>query len=107
MARNFKKIHASDQDQLARVLNTVQSNVQEALSDLQNSKISNGVLLQSLSLIAGNNVIRHKLGRKAFGFIIVSSSAVSNFSDDLITAGTAEYFTLNSSAALTVNIWVF
>jgi hypothetical protein len=107
VARNFKKIHASDQDQLARVLNTVQSNIQEALVDLQNSQITSGVLLQSVAIVAGNNVIRHKLGRKAFGYLIVSASAVSSLSDDLITAGNAEYFTISSSAPFTANIWVF
>ena len=108
MAGSFKKINASGSsiEDMSRVVNTIQGNVESAIKPFQNSQIVNGVLLQ-VSLATGANTITHKLGRKALGYVIVSQDAAATTYDNLQSAGTDVSFSITSSAATTAKLWVF
>lgn len=91
----------------SRELNATQANSQQALSVLLKNPLANGVLLEGIKLVAGANSIEHKLLREVRGYLVVSSTATSTFHDDIQTKATDLKFTLTSSAATTVSLWVF
>lgn len=92
----------------SREQNQVQSNTEQALAPLVRNPLNNGVLLRDVVLAVGNNIIEHKMLRKPLGYIITSQSGVSNFYDNLsLDVETKLNFNLNSSAAVTVSLWVF
>lgn len=79
-----------------------------ALTPVIQAEIVNGLLLTSIPLAMGDNVINHKLGRKLIGWIIVGQNASATFYDKQASNQTPDLtLVLNSSAAVTANIWVF
>lgn len=70
--------------------------------------IVNGLLLNNVSLVSGDNTINHRLGRKLQGWIVVGKNANANIYDKQSTNTMPELtLVLNSSGTLTVNLWVF
>lgn len=91
-----------------RELVKMQENMQQVVAPLTQSPMLNNILLENIVLRVGDNSIAHKLLRKPRGYWIVSNSGVSNFYDNIVTGGATKLaFNLNSSAAITVSIYVF
>ena len=88
------------------VLNRVQDNLIQAIEPLTRAPMSNGVFITGTALTAGGNTINHGLGRKPLGYVVVSTTTASYFSDNIPTANSTS-FDLGSTAATTVNLWVF
>ncbi len=80
-----------------------------AIDPLLRQPLSNGILLQSLPLASGANVINHKLGRKLQGWFLTRSRGVaaSVYDTQDTNAVPNLTLTLNSSAAVVVDIFVF
>lgn len=102
MSKRFKKINTQSYE-----LNTVQENVASTLDAVSTLPLVNGNLLENVSLAIGDNSVSHGLDRLR-GWIIVRRDGVSDIYDkqetNLLKQRTLE---LNSSAAVTVSIWVF
>lgn len=99
-ARAYQKIHTGD-----RVLDKMQSNVEDAVSQAIKAVLLNGILLSDLSLSTTQSTVNHKLGRTPIGFFVVGNNAAavvysSGASDDL-------NLYLKSSASCTASLWVF
>lgn len=69
------------------------------------SPINKGTLITNIPIIAGVNVINHKLSRKQIGFFI------SDITGPAQLYRTADFnpltLTLTSTAACTISLWVF
>ncbi len=109
----FKKITAQNGDQdVSRLLNTVQFNVEKMLAPLARTVILDGLLLENVTVRStGINSIEHKLGRKVRGYILVSTSTPTSLYDYLnnTTYDSQKdlYLLLSSTADCVVNLWVF
>lgn len=75
------------------------------INPLLNQPVVNGNYLKNITLAVGNNVINHKLARKAEGYIITDQTAASQIYRSQPFTDTS--ITLNASAACTVNLLVF
>jgi hypothetical protein len=74
------------------------------LDQLLVKPIVDGNLLTGIILQSGNNTINHKLGRQIQGWIICDINAAATI---YRSAWSTEIIVLNSSAKVTVNLWVF
>ena len=100
MIKPFRKINTNDLG-----LMQLQTNVYESLSPLSRLPLLNGTLLEAVSLSTSDTQVEHKLGRKPLGWLLVDIDADATV---FRTAAFNEQFiTLQSSAAVTCNIWVF
>ena len=94
----FKKVYQGTQES-----QRLQDNIESALAPILRNPLLDGILLQA-NLVSGNNAIEHKLNRKIRGYIIVKKSANANIYD---SSDDEQFLNLNSSAAVTVSLWVF
>lgn len=108
MARLFK-VQTTD-----RVMNQLQDNIANLLeptaTTVQDSVLLNGKILTKLDLSASSNTIKHTLGRTLKGWFIVRQRAAATIYDtqDTLTAQEQTVILkLTSSAAVTVDIYVF
>lgn len=89
-------------------LSLMQTKWASVINPILSAPIVNGLLLNSVSLVSGDNTINHKLGRKLQGWIVVGKTANANIFDKQATNTMPELtLVLNSSATTTVNLWVF
>jgi hypothetical protein len=105
MSRNkyFRKVTSGD-----RNISQLQSNVEQAVSDVIKAPILNGRLLEDVELTSAPTRIEHKLGRKPSGYIIVKRNADAQVYDSLASEESpALFLPLISSANVTVSIWIF
>ena len=99
----FQQTNTSDQD-----LNTVQFNLVRTLNPVFDTPTLAGNLLQNVVLTAGDNSINHKLGRNLIGWQITRLRAASTIYDTQDTNKSPNLtLTLNSSAPVSVDIYVF
>lgn len=86
-------------------LSLMQSQWKSQIDPVLANPITNMLILESVLLIAGSNVVNHTLGRKQQGWILVDQQGVSSvyrsapFNNSTLT--------LTSSAQVMVNIGVF
>lgn len=103
MAIPLVKYHSNDPG-----LNLFQTNLQKTLSPLISNPVNDGVLIQNVVLATGSNQVAHKLERPLIGWMVTRLRAAVTIYD---TQGTnklpAEYLTLVSSGAVTVDLFVF
>ena len=72
------------------------------------NELLQGQLLTNISLINGNNVVNHKLGRKLIGWFIVGINAPATIYDTQSTNQSPQLtLDLVSSADCLCNMWVF
>lgn len=91
-----------------RELNQVQSNIATALQPLQNNALLPGRFINGVSLAIGSTTIYHSLGRPLAGWIITSIDGASSVYDEQSSNDNPQLtLVLNSSAAVTVNLYVF
>jgi len=102
--KSFKKLELENKE-----LNKLQSNIELTFTPIINSEIINGILIRNLNLTTGqDNIVAHKLGRKALGYIIVKKSDESTIWDvDSETFSEKNFLILNCSADVVVSLWVF
>lgn len=76
-----------------------------ALTPIIQNEINQGILLQDITLQIGDNVINHLLTRAQKGWMITDINGVASiYRSQPLNDRT---LTLNSSAVVTVSIWVF
>lgn len=92
-----------------REINQLQSNIITQLNQQRPTNLlAAGVILEKISLIAGNNTINHKLDRNLQGwFIIRQRSSASIYDKQDSNQIPDKTLILNSSADVTVDIFVF
>lgn len=64
-----------------RDLNQVQSNIIAAVQPYLNKPLASGLLIQSVSLVTGQNVINHYLARALQGWFVVRQRAQAQIYD--------------------------
>jgi len=90
------------------VLQLLQSAWTNILNPLVDNPVNKGVLLKSVQLSVGSNVINHKLGRKLQGWVLTRVRASSVVHDTQESNSSPELtLWLTSSAAVVVDIYVF
>lgn len=98
------KFQAEDQ-----AMNLLQTSWAQQLDPVIRQPLTQGTLLKDVQLASGNNVVNHKLGRKLQGWIITryrgAAASVYDTQDNNPTP--ALTLTLNSSASVVVDIYVF
>ena len=107
MVTKYKRFSSTTQD-----LNQVQLNVELWTNQFQVFPLTDAKVLSNLSLIIGDNLIGHGLGKKYTScFPCVPTTGSSTLKQVSTYQGQAvdrsQYFCLNSSAAITLDIVVF
>lgn len=104
MYKKFKTLDIED-----KVLSRVQDNVEQAIGQLPITEILQGRLVTGIAIVTGTpKVISHKLGKKLQGWIVCRQSASAIIWDSqAASTTTALTLVLNSSANVTVDLWVF
>lgn len=88
-----------------RELTLLQTSWKASLDKVITNAVVNGLLLKGVVLINGVTVINHRLGRKEQGFFITDINAAATvYRSQPFNALT---LTLTSSAAVTVDLYVF
>lgn len=95
----------------SREQNQLQNNILKSFNQirlfLQNTFL-NGKILESISLVAGNNTINHTLNRPLQGWVMTRVRAAATFYDNQDTnANPSVSLIINSSGTVTVDIHVF
>lgn len=91
-----------------REVNQLQSNMLSQVNSLSQNAISNGTILSNIALKTGDNDVNTKLGRKLIGWIIIRQRSAATFYDKQDTNKNPDKtLVLNSSADVTVDIYVF
>lgn len=100
---SLPKVVSKDAD-----LNSLQTLWAAQLDPVLKAPLANGLLLKSITLASGDNTVNHKLGRKLQGWIVTRCRAAASFYDKQDSNPTpALTLTLNSSAAVVVDLYVF
>ncbi len=104
MFKAFKKTGTDNSD-----LQKVQNNVQAAIEPLIASAIGDGQLLTGVVLVAGTpSMVAHQLGRDILGWIVVGTNAQADVWDEqALNTFKSRFVRLQTSADVTVNLWVF
>ena len=91
-----------------RVLNMIQDNVSNILDPFSSKDILQGQILSNVALVAGANIVAHKLNRKLIGWFIVRQRSSASIYDtqDSQTQPTL-FLSLVSSANVSVDLYVF
>jgi hypothetical protein len=95
----FRKSFAGTEE-----MRRLQTDIENAIAETIKSPLLNGRQLDNISLTSGDNKIEHKLARKIRGYIVSKKSnaaTIYNSSDD------EKFLTLNTSANVTVSLWVY
>lgn len=89
-----------------RNINQLQQNISQAMTPILKNPIANGgVILTSVSLSVGSNVIAHGLGRVAQGWVLCDLNASAKIYRSAAFSDTT--LTLTSDVAATINVCVF
>ena len=76
-----------------------------ALNPVVANPLLQGTIIQNISLIVGNNIVAHKLNRLQIGwFIIDQQGSAAVYRSQPFNNTT---LVLNSSAAVTISLWMF
>ena len=78
------------------------------LNPVLQNPLLNGRLIQNVSVVSGQNVINHGLGRKLQGYIVVLNDSNVTFYDDQATNQRPELtLLLQASGAAIITLYVF
>lgn len=96
------------QKMVARNLDQIQDNVENALAPIFSKEIVNGILLTDIRLIVGTNKIDHGLGRDLRGWIIVGRNSAGTVYDlQAANKLKSTLLVLQSDSFMTINLWCF
>jgi len=100
----FKRLISED-----KAVSQLQQNVIDAFNNQSvRNPILDGVLLKNVVLSsAATNKVSHTLGRTPVGYFIISKNANANVYDSTTPDLPTLFLYLNTTANVTVNIWVF
>lgn len=99
----YTKLNTNDELQ-----NRIQDNTKKAVSSVASNPIVQGSILSNVSLKSGDNTVDHKLGKKLTGWFIVRIRGAATIYDKQDSnAQASQTLVLNSSAAVSVDIFVF
>jgi hypothetical protein len=91
-----------------REVNQLQSNIISSLQSIVQNQLVNGRVIKEKKLTVGSNTINHGLGQKLQGWFIVRKRSTSDIYDEQDSNKNPELtLILNSSAEVTVDIYVF
>jgi len=85
-------------------LTMLQQSLNDQFGKLQHIPFLNGNLIAGVSLLSGDNIINHKLGKLASGYFITSLNANTPIWQSGLTTTT---ITLSCTANCTISVWVF
>lgn len=86
-------------------LSAIQENLVKIIDQfISNKEIIDGIPLKDVAIGTADTVINHKLGRTPLGYIVTTKSGLGDIYD---TGRNSKTLTLISSAAVTVNLWVY
>jgi hypothetical protein len=92
-------------------LQQLDNNISDFSINIAKSEIVDGRIIEDYSLINGDNYIPHGLNRVLRGWFPVRKSGNANIydkqADTTIDVRPSSTLVLNSSAAITVSLWVF
>ena len=86
-------------------VNQLQKNISQAVAPLTANPVNTGIIVQNVALAIGDNTVETKLGRKIQGWQIARQ--IGPFSQITETSENFDILVLHSSAATTVNLYVF
>lgn len=90
------------------VFQLMQTSWAAALNPMLKNPLANGLILDQVSLIVGDNVINHLLGRPLQGWIVIGQNDLAEFYDLQEQNSMPEKtLILNSSDQVMVNLYVF
>ena len=99
----YTKLNTQDELQ-----NRIQDNTKKAVASVSSNPIVQGSILSGVSLKSGDNTVDHKLGKKLTGWFIVSIRGAATIYDKQDSnAQPSQTLVLNSSTAVSVDIFVF
>ena len=103
MATSIATVQTTD-----RTVNQLQSNITQAVNPVINNPIVQGTILKNQSLNSGNNIINTGLNKQLQGWIIIRQRGAASFYDQQDSnSNSNNTLILNSSAAVSVDIYVF
>lgn len=106
MAKNFtklRKITGTD-----RVLTQIQSNIDQAFSEIQEGPVLRGVLIKQVAIATSNTFIDHGLGRDFQGFVVARINADARvWESPTNNVQPNTQIILKASAVCTINLWVY
>ena len=89
-------------------IESVQDAIENAFRSFEDCPLLDGYMIKDVTLVAGDNIIEHKLGRELQGYMITRNSVAVDLHDEQEGNGDKDKtLMLNSSADVIVNIWVF
>lgn len=101
MIKRFTVVNTKDAD-----LNSVQRNVDDALTPIIRNPLLDGRMIEKVRLTAANpTLVEHKLGRQVLGWVIVDIDSNANVWKT--PTNNINFLQLETSADCTVNIYVF
>lgn len=83
-----------------------QSNVDNALKGILGSEISNGVLLENISITTAGVSIEHKLNREYRGYLICKNDTFNSIKATT-DSNKKLFINLQATVDCTVSLWVF
>jgi hypothetical protein len=101
---NLKKVGTQDKD-----LQKVQQNVENTIEPIIRKEIVDGVLLKKVCLEPGvSNEVKHSLGRKPLGWIVVRKRADARIWDvQDFNNNPSKTLSIACSHSVTVDLWIF
>ena len=107
--KKFKKAFIPPDFPMAREFNIGQDHIEEVITPVLDAAIIDGVIVEDVILNSSTFTdIKHKLGRKPRGYIVIRKSAAQTVFEE---AGDYEnrklFLKLKASGAVTVNLWIF
>lgn len=98
----FAKVQTTD-----RTINQLQDNIGKTVSDLQSVPINQGILLQGIDLVSGDNTIYTTLPTVLIGWFLTKKNANVDIYDKQDSNTNPATLVLNSSGTVTVDVFVF
>ena len=107
--KKFKKAFIPPDFPMAREFNIGQDHIEEVITPVLDAAIIDGVIVEDVILNSSTFTdIKHKLGRKPRGYIVIRKSAAQTVFEE---AGDYEnrklFLKLKASGTVTVNLWIF
>ena len=107
--KKFKKAFIPPDFPMAREFNIGQDHIEEVITPVLDAAIIDGVIVEDVLLNSSSFTdVKHKLGRKPRGYIVIRKSAAQTVFEE---AGDYEnrklFLKLKASGAVTVNLWIF
>ena len=99
--RQFAGVQTPDKS-----LQIVQAQLKEILSALTSNPLSSGTILHGVTMLSGQNIIAHGLGRKYLCVLIAPPSASASFVEG-VSPDRSQWVVIVASAPCTVTLVVY